>query len=96
MKKNWNSYNPEWIVKIAKVQIPDRPEIIQSLAECTKSKIESKAYTYFEDCENPNHPNSNWQFKENIILEDKKMGTVILDVLKGNKIGGIEFLQFAK
>ena len=36
------------------------------------------------------------EFEENITLEDKKNGTIILDVLKGNKIGGIKFLKFLK
>ncbi|NOQ71709.1 MAG: hypothetical protein GQ574_06905 [Crocinitomix sp.] len=96
MKEKWVAYNPEWIVKIATEQIPDKPEIIKALSECTVGLRESRAYIYFVNGEKPNQPNSEWQFEENIILEDKKNGTIILDVLKGNKIGGIEFLKFVK
>ncbi len=96
MKEKWEAYNPEWIVKIAKEQIPDRPEIALALTQCTKMKKESRAYIYFTNQELPNKPNSEWQFKENIMLEDKTNGTIILDVLKGNKVGGIEFLKFLK
>ncbi|MCG8573596.1 MAG: hypothetical protein MI810_01825 [Flavobacteriales bacterium] len=94
--KKWETYNPDWLVKIAREQIPDRMEIIQALAQCTKAKTESRAYVYFV---NPNHPNeadSEWQFKENIMLEDKKYGTIVLDVLKDDKIGGVEFLKYVK
>lgn len=96
MKEKWVTYKPEWIIEIAKKQIPDKPEIIKALALCTKVKVESRAYIYFVNMENPNEPNSEWQFEENIMLEDKKNGTIVLDILKGNKIGGIEFLKFLK
>ncbi len=96
MYKKWETYNPQWIVDIAKKQIPDKPEIILALSKCIKAKIESRAYIYFVNRDNSNKPNSEWQFEENIILEDKKNGTIILDVLKGNKIGGIEFLKHLK
>ncbi len=96
MKEKWETYNPNWVVKIAKKQIPERPEIIEALMRCTLGLKQSRAYIYFVDAKNPNQPNSKWQFEENITLEDKKNGTVVLDILKGNKIGGIEFLKFVK
>jgi hypothetical protein len=30
------------------------------------------------------------------MLEDKKYGTIVLDVLKDDKIGGVEFLKYVK
>lgn len=96
MNKKWETYNPQWIVDIAKEQIPDKPEIILALSKCIKAKIESRAYIYFVNGDNSNEPNSEWQFEENIMLEDKKNGTIILDVLKGKKIGGVEFLKYLK
>lgn len=96
MNKKWETYNPQWIVDIAEEQIPDKTEIITALSKCVKAKSESKAYIYFVNGDNPNEPNSEWQFQENITLEDKKNGTIILDVLKGNKIGGVEFLKYLK
>ena len=94
MNKKWEAYNPQWIVDIAKEQIPDKTEIITALSKCLKAKSESKAYIYFANGDNPNGPNSEWQFQENITLEDKKNGTIVIDVLKGNKIGGVEFLKY--
>ena len=96
MNEKWEIYNPQWLVDLAKDQIPNKPEIIEALSNCVKAKHESRAYIYFVNGENPNLPNSEWQFEENIILEDKKTGTIVLDVLKGNKIGGIELLKYLK
>lgn len=94
MNKKWKIYNPDWIVEIAEEQISERLEIIEGLKNCTKAKRESRAYIYFVNGKNPNQENSEWQFKENIILEDKKEGTIILDILKGDIIGGVEFLKY--
>ncbi len=94
MNKKWEPYNSQWLVDIAQKHIPDEPEIIAALSKCVKARVESKAYIYFVDPDNANQSNSEWQFEKNIVLEDKKHGTIVLDVLKGNKIGGVEFLKF--
>jgi hypothetical protein len=43
--------------------------------------------------EKPNQKGSEWQFDENIILEHETEGTIVLDVLKDGRIGGIEFVS---
>lgn len=93
MKEKWQAYDPDWIVELAKEQIPDRPEIIRALSECIKARVRNRAYTYFVSADNANQPNSEWQFKGNVMLEDKKHGIIILDVLRGDRIGGIEFYE---
>jgi hypothetical protein len=35
---------------------------------------------------------SQWQFDENIILEDLERGDLVLDILTGQRVGGVEFL----
>ena len=37
-----------------------------------------------------------WQFEKNLFLTDDKEGEIVLDILKGNKVGGIEFLSRLK
>ena len=96
MNKKWKTYNPQWLVEIAKRHIPDKTEIIQALEKCIQARAKSNAYTYFVDNKNPNQPDSEWQIEENIILEDEEHGTIVLDVLKGNRIGGVEFLKHLK
>ena len=47
---------------------------------------------YFVDPRRPNQPGSDWQFEENIILEHPTEGDLVLDILKGHRVGGVEFL----
>lgn len=96
MYKNWKPYNPQWLIELASTQLHDNQKIIDALSNCVKAKQESRAYIYFVNGENPNQPKSEWQFDKNIILKDKKEGTIVIDVLKNGKIGGIEFLKYLK
>ncbi|MEM9547848.1 MAG: hypothetical protein AAGA77_17830 [Bacteroidota bacterium] len=92
MNEKWQVYDPQWLIDLAKEQIPDKPEIILALSKCIKANVESRTFIYFVNGDLPNQPNAEWQFDQCIQLEDKEKGTIILDVLKGNRIGGIEFL----
>ena len=94
MKIKRETYDPSWLIKIAKEQIPEETEIIESMNKCTSGFWESRAYIYFVDRQNANEEGSEWQFDRNIMLTDKKKGEIILDILIGNKIGGIEFLKY--
>lgn len=93
MKIKWKTYNPEWLVEIAKKQIPKEHKVIENLKHCIKCFKKSKTYYYFVYSENPNKPNSDWQFDQNIILSSKENGKIVLAILKDKKIGGIEFLN---
>jgi hypothetical protein len=48
---------------------------------------------HFANPRRPNRSGSEWQFERNLTLEDPKQGELTLDVLKGNRVGGIEFLD---
>ncbi len=89
----WKKYNSEWLVVLAEKQIPDECWLPDALRECTKYSFESKAYYHFVSPKDANKPGAEWQFERNIILTDKKEGEIVLDILKGNKVGGIEFLS---
>jgi len=94
MKVKWEKYNPDWLIEEAKKQIPEEVDIIKNLQRCTSCLKESKAYYYFVFSENPNESGSNWQFDGNIMLHDTIHGDIVLDILKGKTIGGIEFLKY--
>lgn len=96
MDKNWQEYDPKWLLELAQQQIPNEIQVIESLKKCTSCFQRSKAYIYFVDGSNPNQKDAAWQFDRNVILEDKKLGTIILDVLEGNKVGGVEFLKYLR
>lgn len=91
--KKLEVFDSKWIIELVKTQYPEKSEIIESLKTCTAGYWKSKAYIYFVSTTNPNQPKSNWQHKESIVLEDEKEGTIVIDILKENKIGGIEFLK---
>jgi hypothetical protein len=44
----------------------------------------------------PNQPGSEWQFETNVVLSHESLGMVVLDVLKGDRLGGIEFVDKIK
>lgn len=92
--KNRVRYDINWLVELLEEQYPEKNEIIENLKDCKEGSWQSKAYIYFISPDNPNQPDSKWQFKESIVLEHKTEGTIVLDVLKENKIGGIEFLKY--
>lgn len=94
VKVKWEKYDLNWLIEVAKEQIPEEKEIIKNLELCTSCYKSSRAYYYFVFTENPNEPNSEWQFDENIILHDKKNGEIVLNIIKDKRVGGIEFLKF--
>jgi hypothetical protein len=88
----WDEYNPEWLAKLAEEQVPEETWLPSALRQCTRYSIGSKAYYHFVSPENANKPGAEWQFERSIVLEDPKEGELVLDILKGNRVGGIEFL----
>jgi hypothetical protein len=89
----WTAYDPGWLVEAAWRQFPDEPWLADALSVCTTAQIESLAYIRFVSPRRPNRPGSAWQFERNIVLEKTTGGTVVLDVLHGGRIGGVEFLS---
>lgn len=90
----WNQYNPEWLAKLAEKQLPEEKWLPGAIRKCLKYSIESKAYYHFVSSNNANKPGAVWQFEKNIMLRDPKKGNIVLDILKGNIVGGIEFLNY--
>ncbi len=88
----WEPYDPNWLITLAKEQMPEEEWLVRALMNCTKAKRgRSKAYLYFVDSRNANQPGSLWQYKTCIPLRSPTEGWITLDILKDNKVGGIEF-----
>jgi hypothetical protein len=98
MKKQmkWEAYDPTWIIQFVEEHFREELWLVDALSVCTRCLRESKAYLYFVNPDEPNTPNSAWQFDRNIILEHPREGTLILDILQGHRVGGIEFLARLK
>ena len=86
----WEPYDPGWLVELARAQEPDEQWLPVALAACRRAWQRSPAYTYFVNPSHPNEPGSDWQFETNIVLEHPTEGTLVLDILKGQRIGGFE------
>jgi hypothetical protein len=86
----WEPYDPTWLVDLAREQVPDEPWLPTALAACRRAWRKSPAYTYFVNPRNPNMPGSEWQIETNIVLEHPTEGDLVLDILKGQRVGGVE------
>ncbi|MBD0404974.1 hypothetical protein [Flammeovirga sp. EKP202] len=83
----------EQIIALLKEQEPEREDLIEDLQNSKIRKWLIQPYVYFISAEKPNQIGSDWQFDENIVLEHETEGTIILDILKGGRVGGIEFID---
>ncbi len=94
----WIDYDPSWLVRAAQFVQEEYPWLPEKLKECVKAirHGDTPSYIYFVNSYKPNKSGSDWQFKENIILEDTEHGDVVLDILEGDRIGGVEILKNIK
>jgi hypothetical protein len=88
----WKPYDPGWLVALARETRPAEPWLAAALAKCTLAAEESRAYTYFVDPREANQPGSEWQFDSNVMLKHPVESDLVLDILIGQRVGGIEFL----
>lgn len=92
-RSNWEPYDPTWLVELARQQRPEERWLPEALAKCTRCLRESRAYFYFVDPARPNEAGAEWQFDTNITLESPAKGSLVLDILKGFRVGGVEFVD---
>ena len=81
------------IIKLAKAQYPDRLDLINALGNCIDGYWSNPCYYRFVDSRNANQLGSDWQFQDSFRIEQRRGGTIVVDLLKSGKIGGIEFLD---
>ena len=86
----------EWIIDLIKEQESERTDLIMQLENSETKEWFKQAYIHFVSGFKPNQPGSKWQFEENIELEHPTEGTIVLDILKDGRIGGIEFLKYIR
>ena len=94
----WEPFDPAWLVRLAELREPGQAWLAEALSRCT-SVLRNQHHDdclYFVDPSEPNEPGSEWQFVTNLVLESAPDiydddRAVILDVLAGQRIGGLEF-----
>jgi hypothetical protein len=67
---------------------------LEDLKRYSNKTWSKRAYIPLLSSDRPNKPSSEWQFEENIVLEHSEEGTIVLDVLKGGRVGGIEMVSY--
>lgn len=88
----WTPYDPSWLVDWVRANVPGEPWLADALARCTRAMGGGRAYVYFVGPVDANLPGAEWQLDRSVTLHHPKEGTLVLDVLTGGRIGGIEFL----
>ncbi|WP_426170781.1 hypothetical protein [Pseudoduganella sp. R-34] len=86
-------FTPQILAAIARVQAPEYPWLPHALEDCGAGAWESAAYVRYISAQNAHAAGAEWQFETNVVLEHPHFGTVIVDVLTGHRIGGLEFLS---
>jgi hypothetical protein len=86
-------FHPLMLVDAVQQQVPEFACLPAALGSCGAGDWESRAYVRYVSRHNPNQPGSEWQFETNVQILHETLGTVVLDVLKGNRLGGIEFVD---
>ncbi len=86
---SWDTYDPAWLVSLAREQYPNEAWLANALARCIRAK-KYNGYVYFVDSANGNRPGAAGQFERNIVLNDPELGEIVVDILQGDRVGGIE------
>ncbi len=89
---DWKPYDPTWLVELAKQQLPEEAWLPAALAACTMARQDSPAYIHFVTKSDPEEPSSEWQAQTDLTLKHPTEGELLLDILEGNRVGGVEFL----
>ena len=84
-------YNPDWLVALAKLQHADKPWLADAFARCRTVVKRTKFIIHFVDANDANKPGAEWQFDTNVWLNDPVEGNLVVDVLKGGRVGAVEF-----
>ena len=86
-------FEPMMLIEAVREQAPEFPWLPDALMKCGDGEWESRAYVGYVSSNNANQPGSDWQIETNVVLSHDRLGTVVLDILKGNRLGGIEFVD---
>jgi hypothetical protein len=85
--------NIKTIIALVIQQKPERQDIVEALQNVPRGHWVSSGYYRFVDSKDAKQPGGEWQFDENIVLEQENRGDIVLDILKDGRIRGIEFID---
>jgi len=86
---HWETYNPDWLIELAKAQLPHDPGLCAALQRIRLRAVESPAYWRLaESVEATGVP---VKVARTITLQHPQFGELILDVLADGSVSGVEF-----
>jgi hypothetical protein len=88
----WKPYDPAWLVEWLRENEPELGWLADALARCTRAMDGGPAYLCFVDPADANQPGAAWQMDRSVTVDHPVEGTLVVDVLTGGRVGGIEFL----
>ncbi len=86
-------FEPQMLIEDARVTAPEFSWLPAALANCGAGYWESRAYVRYVSSVAPNQPNSEWQFRTSVTIYHRVLGMVVIDILRDDRIGGIEFVD---
>lgn len=89
-----SGFDTQMLIEDARATAPEFSWLPAALTNCGVGKWESRAYVRYISAINPNQPESEWQFRTSVTLHHRSLGMVVIDILQGDRIGGIEFLDW--
>ncbi len=93
MFRRWKKYDPTWLIRASAYRFHEYPWLEVALTQCIRAKERNDWYTYFVNGSRPNKAGSEWQFQESITIENTPNGDIVIDVVRSNRVGGVEFLS---
>jgi hypothetical protein len=90
----WGSYDPSWLVELARKQHSEKSWLLDTLAKCTHASRKSTGLegTYMTCFIDP--LSATWDFKSNLRLNEWSEGEIILDIMKDGSVGAAEIIIF--
>ncbi len=83
-------FDPSGLPELALAKCPGHPWLADALRACTVQWNRNELYSYFID---PATRATEWKFASTLMLDCPRRGGLAIDILKGDRIGGIEFLD---
>ncbi|SHG37951.1 hypothetical protein [Massilia sp. CF038] len=86
-------FDPQMLMEDALAQAAEFSWLPTAINKWGAGVWESRAYLRYVSANNPNQPASRRQLKTSVTIHHRVLGMVVLDILQGDIIGGIEFVD---
>jgi hypothetical protein len=86
--------NLEGLIQLLIQQDPERMDVVNALKNCKEGYWSNRGYYSFVRNVKSNKKETDLQILESIVLEHKTLGTIVIDFMEDNTIGGLEFIEF--